>query len=156
MMKWVYITETQTTYKWTSDFLASNSRSCHVIWLASLLFLSFLSSWHSKYIPYVNKFSYCLFPNSCSLCIFLHLFPSTEGVKIASHQQGLHEAQELLSLIYLAWFPLTVLVNQFEFDSKNNSVLRAPQPCLSVCNCYSSQWRGGRHLHCRLSWVGGP
>lgn len=71
-----------------------------------------------------------------------HLLPPTEGVKIASHQRGLREAQELLGLIYLAWFPLTVLVNQFGFDSKNNSVLRAPRPCLSVCNCYLSQWRG--------------
>lgn len=54
------------------------------------------------------------------------LLPPTEGVKIASHPRGLREARELLGLIYLAWFPLTVLVNQFGFDSKNNSVLRAP------------------------------
>lgn len=55
-----------------------------------------------------------------------HPLPPTDGVKIAFHQPGLREARELLGLIYLAWFPLTVLVNQFGFDSKNNSVLRAP------------------------------
>lgn len=55
-----------------------------------------------------------------------HPFPPTEGMKIASHQRGVREAQELLGLIYLSWFPLTVLVNQLGFNSKNNFVLGVP------------------------------